>query len=451
MSVEQERTQLLPAQRPRRDRHSHPQSSPLGPLALVLGLVLGAAAALVLGTGCGSSGDELRRRDDHAEKPATPKKPPPFTLIPAIPDFNVVELDPEGPWPVEDVVHYGPSEGLPGVVVGVGVDDAQNIYVIDGGAAYAMPVGATGFIPTSSGGQFELGYPVASVVGGGPGEVFLGFLAWEAAPEDLSEEDKLYGDVDRMSLMTDGSLELDFHYQLQNSNARWMDHTRSIFSLARVVGGPNHGDVYVGSNHGVTLIRGDEYADHRHAIFLDENGSEAIGYVWDVNTDTAGNLLFAGHWKVAALPAAPLDDVLSFVDYGRVTWLVDTHPEHLGPVEVPKHLHAVAGEIADGRVYVGSWGMGLSAMQMGPRKWWSIDGTPDSVINGLELDPTDGKLWVATGSSGLWRWDPATEEWEQSPFVPAGMPVNQIYLDTTVTPRALYAATNGGLYVIRAP
>ena len=359
------------------------------------------------------------------------------------------QVGPEGPWPTDDVKHYGPSEGIPGVLTGVGVDDAQNVYAIDGSAAYAMPVGATGFTRTDTGGQFDRGYPVYSIVGGYPGRVYLGFLAWEAPPEDLSEDDKLYGDVDRMELQPDGTLALEFHYKIQNSSAKWMDHTRSIFSMARVVGGPNHGDVYVGSNHGATLIRGDEYADHRHALFVDSTGSQAIGYVWAVNTDVHGNFLYAGHWKVAALPPSPMDTVMSFIDYDRVKWKVDTYPEHLGPIEEPKDLHAVAGDLDQGMVYVGSWGKGLSAMQGAPRKWWSIPGTPDTVINGLELDPVDGKLWVATGSSGLWTWDPADGKWEQNPFVPDWLQVNQIHLDTTVTPRALYAATNDGLYVLR--
>ncbi len=399
------------------------------------------AGSLILGVGlgCGPGNETI-----HSPSIVDPPKPPD-------PPDDPPKYGPEGPWPVVEVLRYGPGEGIPGVVTGVGVDDAQNVYAIDGAAAYAMPVGTVGFTRTDAGGQFDRGYPVLSLVGGDEGKVYLGFDAWEESPENLSEEDKLYGDVDRMALQPDGSLKLEHHYQLQNSNAHWMDHTRMIFSLARVIGGPNHGDVYVGSNHAVTLIRGDDYADHRHAIFLDDTGSEAIGYVWSVNTDVSGNLLYAGHWKVAALPPSPMDTVMSFVDYNRVKWLVDTWPQHLGPIEVPKNLHAVAGDLSQGRMYVGSWGMGLSAMQHAPRRWWSVAGTPDSMITSLELDPADGKLWVATGSSGLWRWDPASGDWEQSPLVPAGLRVNQIYLDSTVTPRALYAATNGGLYVLRAP
>ncbi|AKU92209.1 hypothetical protein [Vulgatibacter incomptus] len=407
-------------------------------LAKVLAIATIAALAIV-SAGCVAKPKTVGQGT--VEPPVDPPDPP----IP--PPWG-----PEGPWPLDDVKVYGPESGLPGALTGVGVDDGQNVYVIDGNAAYAMPVGETIFTETATGGQFDRGYPVMSIVGGAKDRVYLGFLAWDAAPEDLSETDKLYGDVDRMELLPDGTLALEHHYKIQNTNSKWMDHTRSIFSLARVTGGPNHGDVYVGSNHGVTLLRGDDYADHRHAIFLDRNGSEAIGYVWAVNTDPSGNLLYASHWKVAALPPTPMDDVLGFLDSSRVPWKEDTWPQHLGPVEVPKNLHAVAGDLSPekGIMYVGSWGMGLSAMLDAPRKWWSIPGTPDPVINGLELDPSDGKLWVATGSSGLWRWDPATGRWEQSALVPGNLRVNQIHLDDTVQPRALYAATDAGLYVIRA-
>src|SRR5690606_18148949 len=96
------------------------------------------------------------------------------------------------------------------------------------------------------------------------------------------------------------------------------------------VGGPYHGDVYLGSNHGVTVLRGDHWADHRHTIFLDENGSMMIGYVYTVNYDSQANFLFGGYWKIGATPPAPLDDLESWVSYVEVPWLIDTWPEHLG-------------------------------------------------------------------------------------------------------------------------
>lgn len=354
-----------------------------------------------------------------------------------------------GPWPLADVVHYGEEAGLPGAVTGVGVDDGQNVYVIDGTAAYALPVGADRFVSTDTGGQFDRGWPVSAVVGGPPGRVYLGFLASEGMPEELSEEEKLDGDVDRMVLRPDGTLALEFHHRLQNTNAKWMDHTRMILSLSRAVGPPGHGDVYVGSNHGVTVIRGDDYADHRHALFLDAAGSQAIQYVWATNLDPTGNLLFGGAWKVAALGPAP-DPLAAWLDYEQSPWLVDTWPEHLGPLEEPDDIVSIAGDLAKNRLWIGTRERGLSAAQLQPRRWWSVERTPDPEITGLELDP-DGRLWVGTGSTGLWRYDGAAEFWERSPHVPADARVYQVYLDTTVSPRAVYVATDFGLYVIRAP
>lgn len=357
--------------------------------------------------------------------------------------------DPAGPWPVEDLIHYGPGEGIPGRVTGVGVDDAQNIYVIDGAAVYAMPVGSSGFVRSAGIGQFATGHLAFSVCGGGPGRVYVGFLTYEKAPELLSEEEKLLGDMDRFALQPDGSLTLEFHHRIQNSNAKWMDHTRSILSCSRVVGGPNHGDLYLGSDHGITIVRGDDYADHRHGLFIDASGSQAIGYVWATNTDTAGNMLWAGHWKLGGVNLAPLDDLMGWLDNDRTPWIANTHAEVWGPVEDPDDLRAIAGEASQGRIYVGSFGKGLAAMDFAPRKWWAIAGTPDTHITSLELDPSDGKLWVGTLSMGLWRWDPRTEVWEQITAVPAST-IHQVYLDSTVTPRAVYVATSGGLFVIRA-
>ncbi|WP_373046533.1 hypothetical protein [Vulgatibacter sp.] len=394
------------------------------------------------GGGGGDDGNVLT-----PERPSTGQLP----RLPGGGNGPVIEVeDPEGPWPVQDVVRYGPGEGIPGRVTGVGVDDGQNVYVIDGNAVYAAKAGEGQFTRTGSGGQFDTGHVAYSVCGGAPGRVYVGYLSYEKEPSELTEEEKLLGDLDRFALQEDGSLSLEFHHRLQNSTAKWMDHTRSILDCARVVGGPNHGDLFVGSNHGLTVIRGDDYADHRHSVWRDENGSQAIGYIWGVNVDTAGNALFAGHWKLAAVPPPPVgEDILVWLDHHRTKWIADTHPEVWGSVEEPDEMHAIAGDTQAGRIYVGSWGKGLAAMDFAPRKWTNIAGTPDTHINALELDPTDGKLWVGTANAGLWRWDPATEAWEKSPHVPDGR-IHDVYLDTTVSPRAVYVGTNSGLYVIRA-
>jgi len=408
--------------------------------------------ALIL-LGCG---DDDRTRDPVVEDPRDPGEKP-RDRVPGRPPIPPIDpRDPSGvkpdPWPKDDVVHYGPAEGLAGPVIGVGIDDAKNVYAIDGVAAYALPVGDTRFHRTASGGQFERGYPVASVAGGAAGQVYLGFLA----PEDgnvftWTEEDKMYGDVDRMLLQPDGSLVLDYHYKIQNNNARWMDETRSTLTMKRVVGGPYHGDVYLGSNHGATVLRGDAWADHRHPVFTLGDASLFIGYVHAVDYDPQGNFLIGAHWMVAAVPPAPLDDLERWVSIVELPWLVYTWPEHLGPIQEPKDIRAIAGDIAQSKIFVGMHGLGLSEMVIAPRSWRSIPGTPDTHILALEWEHATDTLWVGTASRGLWRWDIATETWEQSPFVPANARVAQVLLDDTVAPRAIYVATNYGLYVIRAP
>ncbi len=377
---------------------------------------------------------------------------PRLTARPPLPETQIGRpRDPAGPWPVADVVHYGPDDGLSSRVTGLAVDDAQNVYAIDGDAVYAMRAGVPGFVRTAEGGQLDLGHPAYTVCGGAAGKVYVGYLApYAGAPEEITEEEKLEGDLDRFALAADGTLRLEHHHRIQNSKSRWMDHTRNILDCARVVGGPNHGDLYLGSNHGVTLIRGDEYADHRHAVFDTSTGSLGIGYVWGVNLDRDGNLLLASHWKLAALPPTPADDLEAFLDHHEVPWLFDTWAEVWGDVEDPDDLRAIAGDVAGNRVFVGSHGKGLARAQLQPRVWTEVAGNPDPNVTALELDQGD-LLWVGTESRGLWRYDDGTGAWEQSPFVPADARVYDLHLDETVTPRALYVGTNRGAYVIRAP
>lgn len=361
-------------------------------------------------------------------------------------------VDPVDPWPTDDVRHYGPGQGLPGNVLAAGVDDAQNVYAIDGAAAYALPAGASSFVRTATGGQFDLGFPVASIAGGPPGQVYLGFLAPEGKTVfDWTEEEKLQGDVDRMNLRDDGTLELDFHFKIQNTNAKWMDETRSILTMKRVVGGPYHGDVYLGSNHGATVLRGDHWADHRHPVFVDEDDSLHIGYVHAVDADSESNVLIGAYWMLAAVPPAPLDDLERWVSIVDLPWLAYSWPEHLGPIEEPKDIRSIAGDIPRSKIYVGMHGLGLAEMTLTPRNWRSIPGTPDTHVLALEWERQEDTLWVGTASQGLWRWDMVTETWAQSPFVPAGARVNHLLLDETVSPRALYVSTDRGLFVIRAP
>ena len=59
----------------------------------------------------------------------------------------------------------------------------------------------------------------------------------------------------------------------------------------------------------------------------------------------------------------------------------------------------------------------------------------------------DGTLWLVTSGGALLRFDPSSGALQTWPGVSG---VTRIYMDSTVTPRAVYAAMSGGLAVIRA-
>ena len=64
----------------------------------------------------------------------------------------------------------------------------------------------------------------------------------------------------------------------------------------------------------------------------------------------------------------------------------------------------------------------------------------------VQADP-DGTLWLVTSGGALLRFDPASGN--LSTFGGVGN-VTRIYVDSTVTPRAVYASMSVGLAVIRA-
>lgn len=418
----------------------------------------GTILALLLALGaCDSSGDGTTERggktlpeDRGHELPDVEAPGFPPVYLPPIPSADSA-MPPDDPPPPGAVDHYTGTHGLNSWVAGVSTDEAGNVYAIDERAAYVQRAGQTGWVRTSRGGQFDLGYPVLSVCGGAAGRVYLGFSAPEGEPEELTEEEKLQGDVDRMTLQGDGTLRLDHHYQLQNTEARWMDHTRIILSCEYVRSGPSAGDVIIGSNHGVSVLRGDDFVDHRHAVWTTPGGGIAVGYVWGVNADDQGHVLFAGHWMWAILPPVParLGD---FLAYGSYTWVHQGWAENWGGVEDPDELSSVVGDVSEGWLLVGSMGKGLAYgdFSAGRPVWRTVGNPPDTHITDLEMDGS-GRIWVGTDGRGLWSLDRSTFTFERSGLVPRWAKVLDVHVDERRGRREVYAGTDSGLYVLHDP
>jgi hypothetical protein len=387
-----------------------------------------------------------------------------------------------------------------GQVLGVGVDEGANVWTVDGNAIWVLPPGGSWKRFTGVG-QLARGERALTVCGGEAGKAYVGFWADEL-PEPLHStfEQRQEGDVDRVALDDAGDLSLEFHHEFHNNNGitpdgvvkrTTFDETRGILSCVRVNDGPFQGEVYFGSNHGLTRVRGDDYGDHRHPNFDYPSCSvappgyecdeipEAIGYVWGLGISNAGGVLMAAEWMFAEVrPNDPRQD------HDLVRWTLNTHPwTFVGPPPFP-----LPGRIApawappwyarwplrfaeparnraitqtpDGRYWVASERHGLvwftvNAARLTPPV--EVDGEPGT-ITALVPNP-DGSLWVGTAGAGVWRYEPPPRPvrladppapevgtWTRLDGVPSG-DVNRLYMETRSGKRQLYIATDVGLAV----
>ena len=76
------------------------------------------------------------------------------------------------------------------------------------------------------------------------------------------------------------------------------------------------------------------------------------------------------------------------------------------------------------------------------RPWGQL---PSDLMD-LQADPDD-TLWLVTSGGALLRFDPGSGTVQSWPAVSG---VTRIYVDSTVTPRAVYVSMSSGLAVIRA-
>jgi ligand-binding sensor domain-containing protein len=109
------------------------------------------------------------------------------------------------------------------------------------------------------------------------------------------------------------------------------------------------------------------------------------------------------------------------------------------------------GVDANGDVWAAAHGWGLSHLSdvdlSKPHGTLETLNTPDLNMNALVVD-MDNSIWIGA-DGGLFRYTPSTKTW--TTYSEAGSGIAHVFLDDTVTPRAIYAATNGGIFVYRGP
>ena len=480
------------------------------PLAGLVGV------ALLVGCSNGSSS-----RDDHSITHPDPDPPvstdPPPVTPPVInpPPVTKPPPPPPPPWNAGTpepgmVIHSGV-----GMVLGVSVDEGANVWAVDGQRIWLLAPGkAWRTFEASLGepavGQLARGFTAQTVCGGEAGKAYVGYLAGEIPdPTHSTPAQRSEGDLDRVGLDAAGNLVREHHYEIHNNNGvehPTFDETRSILSCIRVNEGPRKGDLYTGSNHGLTLIRGDLYGDHRHPTFdypqcpapatpgappsaFDPSNPcddfpEAIGYVWNVNLSNRGYPMMAAEWMFAE--ATPSDDM--------IVWTLKSFPwsmvgPPLYPVAAPgtpapvpstdskswlqrwpvrfepefRATNRAIAQTPDGRYWVGSVKYGLVWFEgagKALKRFVEVQGEPGT-ISALIANP-DGSLWVGTSDNGLWKYvppvraplpsdptatpAPETGTWTRVSGIP-GANVTRIHLETRSGKRQLFVGTNAGLVV----
>jgi len=416
------------------------------------------------------------------------------------PDAGVDAGADAGPWPNEAAADYSQRFGV-GTPQSVGIDEGLNLWFLDGDRIGVLRPGDSTVRWTRGIGQARQAFGVDSlamgstvICGGGAGRAYVGYWAHEMeradgiaqrtyipgpgepgfTPERYAEYQK--GDLDVVQLGSDGSIALEEHLWrtvglsnadkqlgIHNTNDFHYEEDRSIFSCARVTRGPDRGDVYVTTNHGVTRIQGLTYNSHRHPGW----------YLWITNPDgTQGSALQCP--PMHGLGIAPNGDVLVANEQmvgvlvpsrhleewdrentwdGPTPWRFKGYDDALNDLASDDRWRAFQ-QTTGGRYYLGSDGFGLWSMVPAPAShsgatWTRLAALPSSQVPALAATD-DGALYIGTDGAGLWRLEADGATLARVAQVP-GQRVLQLVYEPSVSPSMLLVLTDRGLTVLRGP
>jgi len=267
-----------------------------------------------------------------------------------------------GPWPTENVT-YGTADGiLESPVVGMTTDESQNLWVATHSALYLMKPGQTKFTRFASaaglhlqdnpitycadrffsGGTDKNCRPgaasdpgIAEIVGGGNGEVFVGYFGFhdwndlssqpDGVPTDGSWGDiyRHTGKIDRVRLQPDGTLQV-VRFDLVSGNSPEFWHNRTTYRMVFDHFVHRH-ELYAGLEHGIDKLSPDLWfepkadwpfndnltwmSDHlhpvtcKHQLCVDDEGldTEMMGEWRGLALDDDGNLWVGGKWSAGKI------------------------------------------------------------------------------------------------------------------------------------------------------
>jgi hypothetical protein len=438
-----------------------------------------------------------------------------------------------GPWPVANVV-YGGADGIrESPVVGLTTDEAQDRWVATPQALYLLEPGDKTFRRYDAADGLHLdgnpvlycddhpmaagdhcggaissgaGHAITRIVGGGPGEVFVGYAGTDPdssiacaskpgthpdAGADYCDPARHTGKLDRVRVGADGKLAVDRMDLVANREGGQFWHDRTIQSLAFDHFAHPH-TLYSGSNHGVTILFPDRFrlpkpgewydlayvewmGDHLHARVCDPGpcptateGPQRMGDWAGLDVDARGDLWHAGRWTAGLISWDP--DPGSWFGRNGGAFLLSfgdpypTPPNAAGFVNEPvfrvaregdsPHLTGVA-VCPDGRVWFSSSGpssgTGDTVAVWDGKRFDSFAaqrlGLGESAVRDVVCLP-DGRLVLAGYRTGAVIHDPAKGTSVPVPGLPSG-PILDLEVDRMVSPPTLHVATDSGAAALR--
>jgi hypothetical protein len=411
-----------------------------------------------------------------------------------------------GAFPTAALTIYGSAQGLLEAPVSASVDEGENLWVVTNSALYLLTPNATAFhrYTAADGLHYGPGFTeppdITMVEGGTAGECFVGYWFHDTntgnTPGAHTYVDPAahMGKMDQVLLQPDGTLTVN-RYDLRNSNDGHFYETRTVMSMV-YDHFQNPGNLYVGSNHGITRIIPAKYFPPRHLV--DDPFNTADEKVWYADhvhpwvcmggpcTDTSrastfgdwfgltladdGRLWMAGltnagalHYKDALTdwvqswaPINPFDPAFGDPYPG-------SEPVFDPPVEGdPVNLRGVAAApdgvvwFASGETLNETWrGTTYGLASWDGHHFTHFDPTQLGSLeyNILEIQAlADGRLVLGFPTTGLLVWTPGDSKGHRL-TVSNGLPgeeIGRMSLDRMHDPAILFVPTNGGLAAYRA-
>ena len=425
----------------------------------------------------------------------------------------------KGPWPVAPITVYGAAQGLFESPISASTDEAENIWVVSNSALYVLKPGDHAFHRYTAADGLHLGPgwtepPDITLVTGGRGsfkgrdnqewlgECFVGYYAHDTfdPPGTTTQfahtaNDPIahMGKMDQVLLKPDGKLEVH-RYDFHNSNDGFYYETRTVMSA--VYDHFQHpGELYVGSNHGVTRVQAAKwrlpansaeqsdpisverewYADHVHPVVCDNGpcvGPSAhivFGDFFGLTLAEDGRLWMGGLTSASAIRWTP--DLQFWWHSWRPDnpfdpFFGDPYPGNPPVFNPPKegdqvNISAIA-VTTNGTVWFASGGRegwrephyGLASYDQTRQSFLYVDpgsiGAPE--YNILELVAWDDTLVLGFPSTGLLVWKPGQPRGKRMGLA-EGLPgeaIGRLSFDRMVDPPQLFVPTEGGLAVLRA-